>query len=192
LLGLVLLASLFIPGCGYHFAASGDVLPSNAQTIYVARFGNATRITGINDQLMRYIKDEIDMHRRLTIVNSPDAADLQLSGEVRVSIQAPIGFNSASEPTTYRNSVIISATLRDMHEKKVIWSTRNVGSGQHSSVVAQTIVTTTPTFLQGNLRSGDLAEMPDLQVAQSQTASAQDLMMQRLAGNLYTEMAEGF
>ena len=59
-------------------------------------------------------------------------------------------------------------------------------------MVATNIVTTTPTFLQQNLRSGDIAQMPDIQVAQSETASGRDLMMQRFAKSLYIEMAEGF
>ncbi len=192
LLGIAIAAGLLFSGCGYHFAASGDALPKDAQTIYVARFGNGTRITGVNDELMRYVKDEIASHDRLKIVDSPDAADLQLSGEVRVSVQAPINFNTALEPTTYRNSLIVSAVLKDLHAGKVIWSSRSITNSQHTSVVAQTIVSTTPTFLQQNLRSGDLSQMPDLQVAQSQTAFTRDQMMQRLAANLYTEMAEGF
>ena len=94
----MIVAGLCISGCGYHFAASGDVLPQGAQTIYVKRFGNLTRITGINVELMRYLKDEIALHRRLTVVDSPDAADLQLSGMVRLSIDAPINFNGVYEP----------------------------------------------------------------------------------------------
>ena len=192
LLGFVIVAVLCISGCGYHFAASGDALPQGAQTIYVARFGNVTRLTGINDELRRYIQDEIAMHRRLTVVDSPDAADLQLSGVVRLSVDAPINFNTAYEPTTYRNSVIVSAVLKDLHTKKTIWSTTRVGSGQHAPVVATNVVVTTPSFLQQNLRSGDIAQLTDLQVAQTQTAVARDMMMQRFAKNLYTEMAEGF
>ncbi len=192
LLDFAIAAALCISGCGYHFASSGDALPQGAETIYVSRFGNATRVTGINDELMRYIKDEIASHRRLKVVDSPDAADLQLSGEVRLAVQAPTNFNSGYEPTTYRNSMTVSAVLRDLHTKKAIWSTRTVGSGQHAPAVATTIVTTTPAFLQQNLRSGDIAQMTDLQIAQSETWVARDLMMQRLAKNLYTEMAEGF
>ncbi|HEY6300422.1 MAG TPA: LPS assembly lipoprotein LptE, partial [Candidatus Binatus sp.] len=122
LLGFVIGAGLFLSGCGYHFAASGDVLPANAQTIYVARFGNETRVTGVNDEFMRYLKDEIDLHRRLKIVDSPDAADLELSGAVRFATETPTNFNSALEPTQYNQSVVVSATLRDMHEKKTIWT----------------------------------------------------------------------
>ena len=191
-LGFAVAACLCISGCGYHFASSGDALPQGAKTIYVARFGNATRVTGINDDLMRYIKDEIASHRRLTVVDSPDAADLQLGGEVRLLTQAPIAFNAAAEPVTYRDSLVVSATLRDLHRDKIIWASRTIGGRQHVSVVATSIVTTTPAFLQQNLRSGDLRQMTDLQIAQSDSATARDLMMQRLAKNLYTEMAEGF
>jgi Lipopolysaccharide-assembly len=192
LIGFALIASLVFSGCGYHFAASGDALPKNAQTIYIARFGNLTRVTGVNDQLMRYVKDEIASHDRLTIVDSPDAADLELSGQVRLSTQTPVNFNTALEPTNYKNSMVISAVLKDLHAGKVIWSSHTISGSQNGPTVAQTIVDTTPTFLQQNLRAGDLAQMPDLQVAQSQTAFAQDQMMQRIAANLYTEMAEGF
>ena len=141
---------------------------------------------------MRYVKDEIAMHRRLTVVDSPDAADLELSGEVRLFVQTPVNFNSALEPTTYSESMTISAMLKDLHTKKAIWSTHNLGSAQQAPVVGQTTVSTTPSFLQQNLRGSDIAHLTDLQVAQTQTASALDLMMQGLAANLYTEMAEGF
>ena len=192
LLGIVIVAALYVSGCGYQFAASGDMLPASAQTIYVARFGNQTRVTGINDELMRYIKDEIDLHRRLKVVDSPDQADLELSGEVRFALQTPTNFNSALEPTQYNQSIVLSAMLKDMHDKKTIWSTNNVSSGEHTPVVPQTTVATTPTFLQQNLRADDIANMTDIQTAQSQTASMQDLMMQRLAHHLYAQMAEGF
>jgi lipopolysaccharide assembly LptE-like protein len=188
----VIAAGLFVSGCGYHFASSGDVLPPAAQTIYVSRFGNSTRVTGINDEFMRYLKDEIALHDRLKLVDSPDLADLELSGDVRLTNKLPTNFNSALEPTQYTTSMVVSATLKDMHAKKIIWSTHNVGSGQHAPIVPQTTVTTTPTFLQQNLRSEDIANLTDIQTAQTQTAAARDIMMQHLAQNLYSQMAEGF
>jgi hypothetical protein len=192
LLGFITVAALFFSGCGYHFAASGDALPSGAQTIYVARFGNQTRLTGVNDEVMRYIKDEIDLHRRLKIVDSPDTADLELSGEVRFVNYTPSNFNSALEPTQYTQSVVLSATLRDLHAKKTIWTSNNISSGEHTPIVPQTTVTTTPTFLQQNLRSNDIAGLTDIQTAQAETSAYRDVMMQRLAQNLYTQMADGF
>ena len=188
----MLVASFALAGCGYHFAASGDALPQGAQTIYVKRFVNPSRVTGINDELMRAIKDEIAINRRLKVVDSPDGADLELSGEIRRVTQVPINFNSVLEPTSYRQSLSVSATLRDLHTKKTIWSAKDIGGSQNGPTVAQNVVNTTPTFLQQNLRGGDIAQLPDLQTAQTQSAVAQDTVMQRVATSLYVDMAEGF
>lgn len=192
MLGLAALAALGVSGCGYHFASSGDALPSSAQTIYVENFDNRTRFTGLNDEFMRYLKDEIALHKRLRIVESPAEADLTLSGSVKFANATPANFNSATEPTIYNNQLAVTATLKDNHEKKVIWTTRNVNNIQHTPVVAQTVVTTTPTYLQQNLRGSDIAQMTDIQVAQSMTSASQTNLMQKVAENLYAEMAEGF
>ena len=181
-----------LSGCGYHFAGSGDALPTAAQTIYVARFSNRTRATGINDEFMRYVKDEIALHKRLKVVDSPSDADLELSGEIMYSSSAPVNFNSVTEPTIYNQSMQVTATLKDTKTNKTIWSTRNVGNTQHTPVVAQTVITTTPTYLQQNLRTGDIQQMTDIQTAQSMTVASKDVMMQTVAKNLYSEMAEGF
>lgn len=192
ILGAALVAALTFSGCGYHFASSGDALPPSAETIYVSRFNNNTRFTGANDQLMRYIKDEIAMHRRLKVVDSPAAADLELSGQIRFVAQNPVSFNSALEPTQYNNVMVISASLTDLRAKKMIWSTGNVNANQQAQVVPQATVATSPSFLQQNLRANDIAGLTDIQTAQAETSTARDIMMRRLAQNLYAEMAEGF
>ncbi|HZP46412.1 MAG TPA: hypothetical protein VFB15_12255, partial [Candidatus Binataceae bacterium] len=59
-------------------------------------------------------------------------------------------------------------------------------------VVSSAVITTSPMFLQQNLRSQDTANLPDIQLAQTQMAAGQQQMMQQLAENLYSSMAEGF
>ena len=179
-------------GCGYHFGASGSNLPSGAETIYVARFTNHTRQTGINDVFMRYLDDEIAMHRRLRLVDSPAEADLELSGEILAITPLPSSFNSVLEPTIYSRSMTVAAQLKDLRNNRVIWSVSSLGNLQHEPVVAQAVVPTLPTFVQGNLRGSDVAKMTDIQVASTQGALGQDTMMQNVAKNLYASMAEGF
>jgi Lipopolysaccharide-assembly len=192
LLGAAIVAALMFSGCGYHFASSGDALPPDARTIYVSRFSNHTRITGVNDQLMRYIKDEIALHRRLAVVDSPETADLELSGVVRFSTQTPANFNSALEPTQYNDSLVVSASLTDLHAKKMIWTANNISKGSVASLTPQSTVVTSPSFLQQNLRANDIAGLTDIQTAQAETSATQDIVMQQLAQKLYAEMAEGF
>jgi hypothetical protein len=189
---LGLLALLVLGGCGYHFGASGSNLPSGAETIYVARFTNHTRQTGINDVFMRYLDDEIAMHRRLRLVDSPAEADLELTGEILAITPLPSSFNSVVEPTIYNRSMTVAAQLKDLRNNRVIWSASSLGNLQHEPVVAQAVVPTLPTFVQGNLRGSDVAKMTDMQVASTQGALGQDTMMQNVAKNLYSSMASGF
>ena len=187
-----LLTVLLTAGCGYHFASSGSGLPAQAKTLYVERFGNRTRQTGVNDEFMRYLKDEIADHKRLELVESPGEADLILSGTVGYVETLPVSFNSVSEPTMYDLTMSADATLVDAHTHKIIWASRGVSSSQSFPTVAQTVVTTSPTFLRQNLRSQDVAQLPDLQVAETQRAAANQQTMQQLAQNLYASMSEGF
>lgn len=190
--GVVVALAIGLGGCGYHLAASGDALPSNAKTIYVERFANGTRFTGANDELMRYIKDEIALHDRLQVIDSPSQADLILSGAIYSIYTTPSAYNSVLEPTIYTQSISVAAELKDVKENKVIWQAHGINNSQTAQVVAQTVVTTTPNFVQQNLRGSDIAKMQDIQVAQTQNAAAHDQMMQQVAKNLYAEMAEGF
>lgn len=188
-LGALLLA---VSGCGYHFAAEGSGLPAQAKTIYVQKFGNRTRNTGINDEFMRYVEDEIANHKRLQIVDSPSEADLVLTGDIVYADSLPVAFNAASEPTIYTRTISADASLVDAHDHKVIWATRGISSSQQAPAVGEAVITTSPYFVQQNLRSREIANMQDIQVAQTQQASSQEQAMQMLAQNLYSSMSEGF
>ena len=87
-------------------------LPPQAKTIYVATFGNHTRFTGLNDEFMRYMKDEIANHKRLTVVDSPDGADLVLSGEVLYNQAIPGAHQSGRRTDRLRGIV---ERQRDAH-----------------------------------------------------------------------------
>jgi hypothetical protein len=189
--GLVLIGAV-ASGCGYHFEAEGTGLPPQAKTIYVETFSNRTRVTGLNDQFMRYLKDEIDDRKRLEIVDSASQADLTLSGRINYAESEPVAFNTASEPTLYASTVTADAQLVDNHSHKVVWASNGISGSQQYAAVSQSLVTTSPYFLQQNLRSQDIAQMTNIQVQQSQEAASQDLIMQQLAQNLYDSMSEGF
>jgi hypothetical protein len=184
--------SLLAAGCGYHFETDGSGLPPQAKTIYVENFTNKSRYTGINDELMRYIKDEIADHKRLELVDTSSEADLVLTGEVVYADTTPIAFNSVNEPLVYGQTLTANATLTDAHSHKVIWDSRGISATEQAPTVSSSVITTSPTFVQQNLRSQDIAKMPDLQVAQTQRVASTQQAMEGLAQNLYASMSEGF
>jgi hypothetical protein len=189
---VILAAMLLASGCGYNFGASGTNLPPSAQTIYIARFTNQTRQTGLNDEFMVYLKDEIASHKRLAIVDSPSNADLLLTGQVTQSLAVPNAFNSVLEPTQYARTLVVRAWLRERRSSKLLWSTSGMSDTQNYATVSQNVVNTTPTFLQQNLRSGDIARMSDIQTAQTQERGSRTQTMAGLAAHMYDSMATGF
>jgi len=189
---MVVLAVLLTSGCGYHFGASGTNLPPTAQTIYISRFANRTRQTGLNDEFMVYLKDEVARHKRLSIVDDPSEADLTLTGQVTQSLAIPNAFNSVLEPTQYGETMIVRAWLHDRRSGKLLWSTNGIGDTENYGTVSQNVLNTTPTFLQQNLRSADIARMSDIQTAETQERSARTTMMTTLAAHMYDSMATGF
>lgn len=186
------IAAALACGCGYNFAAAGSGLPPGAQTIYVDRFSNHSRITGVNDEFGRYLKDEIASHKRLTVVDDPARADLSLSGEILSAEEHPTTFNSVDEPTQYQMLLAVSADLRDNRTSKIVWRARRLGGGGFYAVVPQTVVTTSPQFLQQNLRQRDINRLPDVQLAATQRETARDDSLNSLARTLYADMSEGF
>lgn len=186
-----MLGALLAAGCGYHFAASGSGLPQDAKTIYVARFSNTSRFTGVNDQFMRYVKDEIADHKRLELVDDPSQADLVLSGQILRVDTMPVGFNGVSEASIYQQFMVVRAQLQDRHTNKVLWA-NVLSSIDQFPVVSSTVITTSPEFLQQNLRSQDIANLPNIQVAQTQQAFSSSQMMTRMAQDIYSAMSEGF
>jgi len=182
---------LMLVGCGYHFASSGSGLPQDAKTIYVARFSNTSRFTGYNDQFMLYLKDQIAEHKRLQLVDEPSQADLLLTGQILRVDTAPVGFNGVSEASIYQQFMVVRAQLQDRHTDKVLWA-NVLSSIDQFPTVSSTVVTTSPEFLQQNLRSQDIANLPDIQVAQTQQAASSTQMMTRMAQNIYSAMSEGF
>ena len=184
-------ALLMLAGCGYHFASEGSGLPQDAKTIYVSRFSNSSRFTGVNDEFMRYLKDQIAEHKRLQLVDQPSQADLVLSGQILRVDTAPVGFNGVSEASLYQQYMVVRAQLQDRRTDKVLWA-NVLSSIDQFPTVSSNVVTTSPEFLQQNLRSQDIANMPDIQVAQTQQAASSTQMMTRMAQNIYSGMSEGF
>lgn len=177
--------------CALHFADNGGGLPAADKTIYVERFSNVTRVSGINDQFMRYIVDEIDSRGRLTVVDSRAQADLLLTGKILYGGTTADAFNGAFEPLTYSNSIMVAATLADAHTNKVLWRTDGISGSAVAPVVAQAIIPSDPQFLQQNLRGPDILRMTDMQVAATQNAYASSQMMREVAAEIYDDMVFG-
>ncbi|HLX38672.1 MAG TPA: hypothetical protein VKR29_12760, partial [Candidatus Binataceae bacterium] len=112
--------------------------------------------------------------------------------QVTQYLSVPSGFNSILEPTQYAETLTVRAWLRDKHANKIIWSTNYMSDTENYGNVSQNVVNTTPTFLQQNLRSADIARLSDVQTSETQERASRTQMMTNLAAHMYDSMATGF
>ncbi len=189
---LAIILMMISSGCGYHFAASGTALPPSAHTIYIAKFANRSRITGVEFQLDRYLKDEVAKHKRLTIVDDPAAADLVLTGTITDIEVLPAGFNGALEPTTFNYSIGVNAQLIDNHTKTLLWRSVDLTVQNTIGGVAQAVAAFSPSFVVQNVRARDLQRMTDYQVYYVESRAARQQAMKTIASEIYDQMSEGF
>jgi hypothetical protein len=187
---LALFAAASIQSCSFRFAANGT-LPDSAKTIYIDNFANATRVPGVNDKYMIALKQEISSHHRLVIIDDRTGADLVLSGRVLYFGMSARTSNSVAEPLDYADTMSVEAKLVSNDSGKILWSSNSISSSTTAPIVSQAIIATTPQFLRQNLRGGDLVNMPDLQVAATQQATARQQLMSQAASELYTDMVWG-
>ena len=190
-LGFIALVAT-IAGCGYHFGAEGSGLPPQAKTIYVQKFTNRSRYTAVEDQFDRYMKDQIAQRKRLELVDDPAQADLVLSGELLYIKKLAVATNSVSEPIEYTQTLSANAQLTNQHTKQVIWRSTGLFASDTYAMVSTAVVTTSPEFLQQNLRSQDIANLPDVQLAKTQSDFSQQQNLESLAQSVYVSMSEGF
>lgn len=167
-------------------------MPPQAKTIYVEKFTNRSRYTGLDDQFDRYLKDEIAQHKRLELVDDQEQADLVLSGEFFYITALSAATNGVNEPLEYAQTLSVNAQMVDRHTKQVIWRSSGISATDTYATVSSAAVTTSPEFLQQNLRGQDIANMPDIQVAKSQSDFSRGQNLQNLAHSVYASMSEGF
>ncbi len=186
------LLALGCGACGYHFPGDAAKLPGGGTRLYLAEVGNRTQDPGIAQALGDAVELEVLQRGRFALVGR-DTADAVLQATVVALRQQPVGFSSTDEALEYRTVVSIDATLRDASSGRVLWSVRGLQEGESAAAVAGAVVGQSSQFVStSTLNPQDMAQLTDVQVAESQEAGAVDEALQSLARDLYNAMVEDF
>jgi len=120
---LLLLAAVF-PACGYMVRGSGRFLADrNIASVYIPLFKNLTTRFEIDLKLTGAVISEFISRGRVTIVQSAEAADGVLEGEIKGFIVEPIAYTGAQgSADRYSITIRASVILRDVKKNTVIFS----------------------------------------------------------------------
>jgi outer membrane lipopolysaccharide assembly protein LptE/RlpB len=119
---LLFLACFLIFHCGYHLRGTGSSLPSHIKVLSVPMFANRTTRFELDLKLTQEVIDEMISRGKVEITDDVDSADAVLIGEILRFQANPIGFGEDATADRYNISIVAKVILRDVVQKKVIFS----------------------------------------------------------------------
>jgi outer membrane lipopolysaccharide assembly protein LptE/RlpB len=183
---------LALSGCGYQFGGGGNLLPNDAQTIFVEPFINRSREVGLAPELTTAIRSEFYRRGRLRPVDQAEQADLILSGVVRALNSQTSSVNRHNEALQYESHLVLDVNLRRREPNEILWRGPGIKLSQVYAGSRAAVVTTSSEFRAGTLDASDVGRLTDIQLTETQRSQAREQLMARFAQDLHQRLMEMF
>ena len=108
--------------CSYHLRVTGSSLPPHVKKINVPMFKNYTTRYQLDLKLTQSVIDELVGRGKVEITGDSDTADAILIGEILSFKANPIAFSGAATADRYSIVIVAKIVLRDLSNKKIIFS----------------------------------------------------------------------
>lgn len=189
---LGLLALSLACGCGYQFVGESSLLPKDARSIYVEPFINRSRDVGLDKELTTATRGEFYRRGELRVVDTPEQADVILSGVIRSLDSSVATVNREDEVLQYEAVMILDVTVRRREPDQILWRGQAVRLNQIYSGSRAAVVTTSSEFRTGTLNVSDVRRMTDIQLTESERRAVREQLMEQFARELRQRIVEMF
>lgn len=112
--------------CGYHLVGTTSFLPEDIENLFVESFENRTRWVDMDQRLMEAMTLEWVRRGRLRLVDSPEKADVVLSGVIQALAVIPVSYDEQGRANEYQMSLQAAVQLADIRgdERELLWEDR--------------------------------------------------------------------
>ncbi len=119
----VSLVVLVLAGCGYHLVGTATTLPDELQTLYLEPFENQTTQADMDQRLDEAVAQEWVSRGRFRLVDSKEAADVELRGVITRLGVAPVTFDERGRATEYQMTLQAEVRLYDLRgeDPALLW-----------------------------------------------------------------------
>lgn len=191
-LALALVAALLAGACGYRFVSSGAGLPEDVRTVYLERFLNQTRVTGLEHGVGQALRREFADAERPRVVDRFEDADAVLSGVIRHYGTRNLSVDGADQVLQSEARLDAEVTLRRRSSREVLWPRQVVRLREVYAGARGAVVPGSGEFLRDAIDTGDVGRLSDAVVAESSRTAARERLLGRLARVIRQRMAEGY
>jgi hypothetical protein len=117
-LGVMLLAILFISGCGYYFP---HVYEGPSRVVYMPTWQNRTSKLGLDSKIYQSLAHWFQKSEKLTLTKDNTKADLILAGEI-ISISLPsVSWSGVADATGTKVQLVVRYVLKDLQTGALLW-----------------------------------------------------------------------
>jgi ribosomal protein S25 len=116
------IACLLLVQCGYHLRGTGSSLPPNIKKVEVPMFKNLTTRYELDVKLTQSVISELVARGKVEVTSESGSSDAILVGEIIAFNVNPIAFSAQDTADRYTITVVAKIVLRDLANKKIIFS----------------------------------------------------------------------
>lgn len=119
---LLLILCFLCIECGYHLRGTGSSLPPHIKRVHIPMFKNLTTRFELDVRLTRKVIDEMVARGKVEITGDAKTADAVMNGEIISFTANPIAFSGEAQADRYIINVVANITLRDLVNRKIVFS----------------------------------------------------------------------
>ena len=122
---MLLILCLILAACGYNLRGTGSSLPPHIKKIVIPMFSNQTTRFELDVKLTEKVRDEFVARGRVELTGDEESADAILVGEITAFTATPIAFSGKTTADRYNITIVTKIVLRDLVNRKVVFSNPN-------------------------------------------------------------------
>jgi hypothetical protein len=185
-------AALLLGGCGYTLAGQQLNVPGDIHSVAVGEFRNESRQEGLGKVLAFAVEREFYEHGTLAVRDHPTESDGVISGTIREFKTRPVAFDADDEALEYEAKLTLDVVLTRQSDGAVLWKGRRMQAIEDYSVSRQTVVPSSSQFQQGTLDFANLADLTDIQLAETEKQRAIQRMVRSIARDVHDRILDDF
>ncbi len=189
---LACLAGLLLSGCGYALTGTQLRVPGDIHSVAVGEFRDESRQEGLAKTLAFAVEREFYEHGVLAIRDHPTDSDGVISGTIREFKTRPVAFNADDEALEYEAKLTLDVVLTRQSDGAVLWKGRRMQAIEDYAVTRQTVVPSSSQFQQGTLDFANLADLTNIQLAETEKQRAIQRMVRSIARDVHDRILDDF
>jgi len=183
---------LWLSGCGYHLAGESTSLPKDVRSVSIGKIENRSREFGLEKNLAFAFERELLRRGMLRVESDPAGGDAVITGTIRRFDTLPVSFDPNDQALQYQANLVVDLTLRRQRDGQVLWEVRGLREVEEYSVAANVVITSSTQFQRGQINPNDVAQLSDIQLAESEKRLAIDRLLVDAVRDAHDQMVEGF